>query len=96
MSISSIFQRIKNWFIPQQRQDGVIKFFDRKKRFGFIISNEQEYFFHAAAIRGSDYRFLQDGVKVNFNLVSGRKGMQADDVMIIGPKRIKKTKRSER
>jgi CspA family cold shock protein len=95
MSISRIFQRIKNLFIPQQRHDGVIKFFDRKKRFGFIIADQQEYFFHAAAIRGSDYRFLQDGVKVNFVLVSGRKGMQADDIIIIGPKRLRKPKRSD-
>jgi CspA family cold shock protein len=95
MSIFNIIQRIKNWFKPKQRKDGVIKFFDRKKRFGFIIADDNEYFFHAAAIRGGDYRFLQDGVKVNFVLVTGRKGLQADDVMIIGPKRVRKTRRSE-
>ena len=65
-----------SWFKPKERQKGVIKFFDRKK-----------YFFHAAAIRGNDYRFLQDGVEVGFVLVQGRKGLQADDVMILSKKR---------
>lgn len=95
MRILNVIHRIKNWFKPKQRQEGLIKFFDRKKRFGFIIANDNEYFFHAAAIRGGDYRFLQDGIKVDFVLVNGRKGLQADDVMIIGPKRVRKTRRSE-
>ena len=90
-----IFQKIKNWLKPKERHDGVIKFFDRKKRFGFIIAADNEYFFHAAAVRGGDYRYLQDGAQVNFILVSGRKGLQADDIMIVGPKRIRKSKRSE-
>ena len=95
MGISTIMQKIKNLLFPQKRFDGMIKFFDRKKRFGFIIANEQEYFFHAAAIREQDYRFLQDGIQVNFMLVNGRKGLQADDVIIVGPKRLKKTKKNQ-
>ncbi len=83
MSILGICQKIKNWFRPKQRQDGTIKFFDRKKRFGFIVASDNEYFFHAAAIRGGDFRYLQDGTKVSFVLVQGRKGPQADDVVII-------------
>lgn len=83
MTIFRLFKKIKNFFKPKQRQEGTIKFFDRKKRFGFIIAAENEYFFHAAAIRGGDYRYLQDGVKVTFVLVHGRKGPQADDVIIL-------------
>ena len=81
--IMKIFNRIVSWFKPKPRYSGEIKFFDRKKRFGFIIAQESEYFFHAAAIRGGDYRYLQDGVKVTFALTQGRKGPQADDVMIV-------------
>jgi CspA family cold shock protein len=84
----NIIQRILGWFKPKERQNGVIKFFDRKKRFGFIIAADSEYFFHAAAIRGNDYRFLQDGVEVSFVLVQGRKGLQADDVVILSKKRV--------
>ncbi len=83
MSISQFFQKFLNWFRPKQRKDGTVKFFDRKKRFGFIIAADNEYFFHAAAIRGGDYRHLQDGVQVSFVIVQGRKGPQADDVIIL-------------
>lgn len=92
MSISRWFQKIKNWFRPQERQEGVIKFFDRKKRFGFIIAQDNEYFFHAAAIRGGDYRYLQDGIQVTFILVKGRKGLQADDVIMVSNKARTKAK----
>ena len=87
----NIIQRILGWFKPKERQNGVIKFFDRKKRFGFIIAADNEYFFHAAAIRGNDYRFLQDGVEVSFVLVQGRKGLQADDVVILSKKKVNNT-----
>ena len=83
MSISRLLKKIKSWFSPKKRQQGTIKFFDRKKRFGFIIASENEYFFHAAAIRGGDYRYLQDGSQVTFVLTEGRKGPQADDVIIV-------------
>ncbi len=86
MSISRWIQKIVNMFRPKQRIEGVIKFFDRKKRFGFIVATGKEYFFHAAAIRGGDYRYLQDGVQVTFILVKGRKGLQADDVIICDKK----------
>lgn len=94
MSISRIINKIKNWFQPKQRQQGTIKFFDRKKRFGFIIAADNEYFFHAAAIRGGDYRYLQDGVAVTFILVEGRKGLQADDVIILTKNVKPKTRRN--
>jgi CspA family cold shock protein len=81
--IKRFFNRILAWFKPKPRHSGEIKFFDRKKRFGFIIADQHEYFFHAAAIRGGDYRHLQDGVQVTFVLSQGRKGPQADDVMIV-------------
>ncbi len=83
MTISKLFKKLRNLFKPKQRLDGKVKFFDRKKRFGFIISADNEYFFHAAAIRGGDYRYLQDGTSVTFVLVKGRKGLQADDVIIL-------------
>lgn len=81
--ITRLLKKILAWFKPKPRHQGVIKFFDRKKRFGFIIAQDHEYFFHAAAIRGGDYRYLQDGVKVSFVLNQGRKGPQADDVIIV-------------
>ena len=68
----------------KERLSGVIKFFDRKKRFGFIIANDKEYFFHAAATKPKDFKFLQDGKHVTFTVTQGKKGPQADKIEIIG------------
>ncbi len=49
MSIKSIIEAIKRIFLgtpPKGKKiSGTIKFFDRKKRFGFIISGKQSIFF---------------------------------------------------
>lgn len=85
MSIQRIIQRLKQFFCPgsKKRLSGKIKFFDRKKRFGFIVAEKQEYFFHAAATRPRDFKALQDGVAVTFRVVKGRKGPQADNIEIV-------------
>ncbi len=62
---------------------GTIKFFDRKKRFGFIIAGTQEYFFHVAATKPKDFKALQDGAAVKFIIVEGKKGPQADNIELI-------------
>lgn len=86
MSIKNVIQRLKQFFSGSCRKEklsGSIKFFDRKKRFGFIVSGKNEYFFHAAATLPEDFKSLQDGVKVKFIVVSGKKGPQADKVEIV-------------
>ncbi len=82
-------KRIKNWFKnlfaaapTEARHSGVIKFFDRKKRFGFIIAKDHEYFFHVAATRPRDFKALQDGIPVTFVVIKGKKGPQADRIEI--------------
>ena len=87
-------KRIKNWFkklfsgAPSEaRHSGVIKFFDRKKRFGFIIAQDHEYFFHVAATRPRDFKSLQDGVPVTFVVIKGKKGPQADRIEIVKEKK---------
>lgn len=84
-------KRIKQWLkglcsatpSSETRHSGVIKFFDRKKRFGFIVANGQEYFFHAAATKPNDFKALQEGVAVTFLLIKGKKGLQADHIEIV-------------
>ena len=86
MSIKQVIQRLKQFFCgscSKKAQVGTIKFFDRKKRFGFIVSDTNEYFFHAAATKPDDFKALQDGVKVRFKVVPGKKGPQADQVEVI-------------
>jgi CspA family cold shock protein len=65
-------------------QSGIIKFYDRKKRFGFIVAGKKEYFFHATSTKPNDFRALRDGASVTFKVVKGKKGEQADNVRVEG------------
>ena len=80
-----MFQQLKAFFsrfTKKGTQSGIIKFFDRKKRFGFIIAGNREYFFHATSTKSNDFRSLRDGVSVTFNVIQGKKGAQADNVQV--------------
>jgi CspA family cold shock protein len=85
MSIKAIFQSLRRIFSGRQgqKQQGVIKFFDRKKRFGFIVTGNQEYFFHASSARGEDFKALRDGIQVAFVITQGKKGPQADKIELL-------------
>jgi CspA family cold shock protein len=81
-----LIRLIKKMFMRSKRcakQSGIIKFFDRKKRFGFIVSGKNEYFFHATSTRTNDFRALKDGASVTFQIIQGKKGAQADNVEVI-------------
>lgn len=82
--ITKILHSIRQCFTAKKsgKQQGTIKFFDRKKRFGFIIAGPHEYFFHASAARPEDVKKLRDGAHVNFMLIQGKKGPQADGIEI--------------
>jgi CspA family cold shock protein len=63
------------------RENGTVKWFDNAKGYGFIQRPEgEDVFVHYRAIRGEGFRTLQEGQAVNFNIVKGQKGLQAEDV----------------
>jgi cold shock protein len=63
------------------RETGTVKWFDNAKGYGFIQRPEgEDVFVHYRAIRGEGFRTLQEGQQVNFNIVKGQKGLQAEDV----------------
>ncbi|MFW2178329.1 MULTISPECIES: cold shock domain-containing protein [unclassified Moraxella] len=63
------------------REQGVVKWFNDSKGFGFIQrSSGEDIFVHFRAIQGDGYRSLQDGQKVEFIVVEGQKGLQAEEV----------------
>jgi CspA family cold shock protein len=63
---------------------GTVKFFNAEKGFGFI-SREQgdDVFVHFSAIQGTGYRTLQEGQRVEFDVVPGKKGEQAQNVRVV-------------
>ena len=63
------------------REQGIVKWFNDSKGFGFIQRNSgEDIFVHFRAIQGDGYRSLQDGQKVEFIVVEGDKGLQAEEV----------------
>lgn len=63
------------------REQGVVKWFNDSKGFGFIQrSSGEDIFVHFRAIQDDGYRSLQDGQKVEFVVVEGQKGLQAEEV----------------
>jgi len=65
-----------------ERQTGTVKWFNNAKGFGFItMADRPDYIFvHFRAIQGDGYRSLNEGQEVEFSLVEGPKGLQAEEV----------------
>ena len=58
---------------------GTVKWFNAEKGYGFIEqAGGPDLFVHYSAIDGSGYRTLEDGQAVEFEVVQGPKGPQAD------------------
>ena len=67
-----------------EKQQGTVKWFDGSKGFGFIERESgDDVFVHYNAIIGDGYRDLFEGQRVEFNVVQGQKGLQAQDVVVI-------------
>ena len=67
-----------------ERQTGTVKWFNAAKGFGFIEREDaDDVFVHFRAINGEGYRSLTEGQKVDFTVVQGQKGLQAEDVNVI-------------
>ncbi|WP_201536444.1 cold-shock protein [Psychrobacter ciconiae] len=63
------------------REQGTVKWFNDSKGFGFIQRDSgEDIFVHFRAIQGDGYRSLKDGEKVEFTVVEGQKGLQAEEV----------------
>lgn len=63
------------------RKFGKVKWFNNDKGFGFIECDDgQDYFVHHTGIKADGYRSLDDNQKVSFEVIQGKKGMQAVNV----------------
>ena len=65
-----------------ERETGTVKWFNSSKGFGFIARESgDDVFVHYSSIRGEGYRSLEEGQSVEFDIVEGQKGPQAQDVV---------------
>ena len=64
---------------------GTVKWFNAEKGFGFIAQADggADVFVHFTAIQADGYRSLDENQTVEFDIVQGPKGPQADNVRII-------------
>jgi CspA family cold shock protein len=65
------------------RTTGTVKWFNDQKGFGFLTRDdgEKDVFCHYSAIQGSGFKSLQEGQKVEFDVVEGQKGPAAENVV---------------
>jgi CspA family cold shock protein len=64
------------------RETGKVKWFNDSKGFGFITRESgPDVFVHHTAIEGSGFRTLAEEQEVEFEVVQGAKGLQAQNVV---------------
>lgn len=64
--------------------DGVVKWFDDRKGYGFIEQEGgQDVFVHHTGINGTGFKSLNEGDKVTFDVEEGNKGPAAVNVTVV-------------
>ena len=65
-------------------EQGTVKWFNDAKGYGFISrENGEDVFVHFSAIQANGFRSLKEGQPVQFNVVKGPKGWQAENVQVL-------------
>lgn len=65
-------------------EKGRVKWFSEAKGYGFIEREEgDDVFVHYTAINAEGFRTLQEGQEVEFEVVQGTKGPQAENVTLV-------------
>lgn len=67
---------------PNNRERGVVKWFNDAKGYGFIArDNGEDVFVHFSSIDGNGFKSLKEGQQVEFTVEQGRKGLAAVGVI---------------
>jgi cold shock protein len=61
---------------------GIVKWFNGEKGYGFITPDDgtADVFAHFSAIQSSGYRSLEENQRVEFDVTTGQKGPQAENI----------------
>jgi len=62
---------------------GTVKWFNEKKGFGFIESEERDYFVYYKDINTAGFKTLRDGQAVNFEPSPSERGFAAKNVTLV-------------
>ena len=65
---------------------GIVKWFDSKKGFGFVVDGDgPDVFVHYSVIEGDGFRRLREGEKVEYEVMPGPKGLAASKLRRLEP-----------
>lgn len=68
--------------MPVAQYKGKVEWFNNAKGYGFIGRDDgPDVFVHYSAIQLDGYKTLKEGDEVEFDIVEGQKGPQADSVV---------------
>jgi len=67
------------------RSQGVVKWFNDSKGYGFITPDDggEDLFVHYSSVEGDGFRSLQEGQQVEFESAPGKKGQEAKSVLVV-------------
>jgi cold shock protein len=78
------FGKKEGFCFMANRETGTVKWFDNAKGYGFIQRTAgDDVFVHFRQIRGEGFKTLPEGQHVQFSIVQGQKGLQAEDVAVL-------------
>jgi cold shock protein len=79
--VLDVIPLLNNNYLGGNKMDGTVKWFNADKGYGFIEREEgDDVFVHFSAIQGDGFKTLDEGQRVEFEVTSGDRGPQAENV----------------